>query len=145
MSSNCVVLVNGLHIQALKLHNCFNVPLQKREDKKKSRALNVRPTPGAGDEDESLADYADLEIDSRVKLSVVVPDRAPKTTPVANISLSFHESGIGDGRTLSFDMVMIVPSLSMAMMRTMNGEKSNFQMRARSMKPSTMRIVMDTA
>ena len=31
------------------------------------------------------------------------------TTPVAKISLSFQLSGIGEGLTLSFDIVIIVP------------------------------------
>ena len=65
--------------------------------------------------------------------------------PVAKISSSFHESGVGDGFTRSLEMVMMVPSLRMAMMSTMKGAKSNFQTSATSRKPSTMRMVMDTA
>lgn len=48
----------------------------------------------------------------------------PRTTPVAKISFSFHESGIGDGFTLSLEMVMMVPSFKMAIIKTMKGEKS---------------------
>ena len=56
--------------------------------------------------------------------------------PVAKISLSFQLSGVGEGTTLSFEMVMIVPSFKIAMIRTMNGEKSNFHIKAMSMNPN---------
>ncbi|CAL1408760.1 unnamed protein product [Linum trigynum] len=65
--------------------------------------------------------------------------------PVAKISLSLQLSGTGDGFTLSLDMVMIVPSLRIAMTRTMKGGKSYFQKQVSSMNPSTIRMVMDTA
>lgn len=68
-----------------------------------------------------------------------------RTTSVAKISFSFHESGIGDGFTLSLEMVMMVPSFKMAIIKTMKGEKSNFHIRATSKKPNTIRIVMETA
>nr|CAB3469632.1 unnamed protein product [Digitaria exilis] len=60
--------------------------------------------------------------------------------PVAKISLSFHESGLGDGFTRSLEMVMMVPSLRMAMMSTMNGAKSNLQMSAMRRNPKTIRM-----
>lgn len=92
----------------------------------------------------------------------------PKTTPVANISLSFQLSGTGDGFTRSFEIVIMVPgrrvqrvntravsleevimmqvvelmnspSFSMAMISTMNGAKSNFHISAISMNPNYRR------
>lgn len=42
-------------------------------------------------------------------ITVIRAKYPPRTMPVAKISLSFQLSGIGDGFTLSFDIVMIVP------------------------------------
>lgn len=43
-------------------------------------------------------------------MTVIIAKYAPRTTPVAKISASFQLSGRGDGFTLSFDMVMMVPT-----------------------------------
>lgn len=85
--------------------------------------------------------------------------------PVANISLSFQLSGFGEGFTRSWEIVMMVPafkimhshvllfdnqeeeivklelveilpSLSIAIIRTMKGGKSYSHINARSTKPS---------
>jgi hypothetical protein len=43
-------------------------------------------------------------------MTVIMARYVPITTPVAKISGSFQLSGKGDGLTLSFEIVMIVPS-----------------------------------
>lgn len=43
------------------------------------------------------------------KITVISAKYPPRTMPVAKISFSFQLSGIGDGFTLSLDIVMIVP------------------------------------
>ena len=100
------------------------------------------------------------------KITVITAKYPPSTIPVVKISASFQLSGSGDGFTRSFDIVIMVPihhtkwsnsirtfprfyfnffqrqrerkvpSFRIAMIRTMNGGKSNFQMRARSINPS---------
>lgn len=96
-------------------------------------------------------------------ITVINAKYPPSTTPVAKISFSFQLSGNGDGFTLSFEIVIMVPStktglsilialilwryqrdknspsFNIAIIKTMNGEKSNFQMRAINMKPNCKR------
>ena len=45
----------------------------------------------------------------------------------------------------ALEMVMIVPSLRIAIMSTMKGEKSKRQINVRSKNPRTIRTVIDTA
>ncbi|KAJ9556605.1 LOW QUALITY PROTEIN: hypothetical protein OSB04_011219 [Centaurea solstitialis] len=96
--------------------------------KQKPGPFSERPTPGSSHEDQGLADGADLKINGRChhrgrpltgkklvsyasqkKTTVIRARYVPRTTPVANISVSFQLSGTGDGFTLSFDIVIIVP------------------------------------
>lgn len=95
------------------------------------------------------------------KTTVITARYVPRTMPVAKISLSFQLSGSGDGLTLSFEIVIIVPesitynqqlkcliviiasnrqqkdspSLRMAIIKTIKGEKSKFHISAMSMNP----------
>lgn len=43
------------------------------------------------------------------KMTVIMAKYPPRTTPVAKISANFQLSGIGDGFTLSFEIVIMVP------------------------------------
>jgi hypothetical protein len=43
------------------------------------------------------------------KMTVITAKYPPRTIPVANISASFQLSGCGDGFTLSFEIVIMVP------------------------------------
>ena len=59
----------------------------------------------------------------------------------AKISAKFQLSGSMDGSTRSTESVRMVPSLSRAMIRTMNGGKSNLNANARMEKQTTIRMV----
>ena len=43
------------------------------------------------------------------KITVIMAKYPPRTTPVAKISANFQLSGCGDGFTLSFEIVIMVP------------------------------------
>ena len=48
-------------------------------------------------------------------------------------------------RKQTLEIVIIVPSLRMAITRTIKGEKSNSHIRHKRQNPTTIRTVMDTA